>query len=827
MKRFYSIVKLPTVLILISLLLISCSSKDNESQVTTPVGNDANAKIKLEFVAFNHSEFYDTLYCDVKMTENGKKVIFGDIKEPNVRIKEIGFDSIYSPKFIESRYLKDKNIIGDISILVLIDVSASIDQEAIKKQKEAIIQLKELLPNNRIYFSLMDASLTPSVEFSVAELNYSLDKASEREHTEKHLYEAILAKIYELSGQETHKYYQDVEYNKDLKDTASPKMLFVLTNGKVRNGDEFIGDGEFFKQKIELTSTIREKIDKKEIPNIPIHCIYFGESDKIEDIADEMEIICNMGTQNEMKGKFHRAFSVDSIQNIIFKTIDDISADYRLVLLNPAGKTYRGDPSTLQIEINKGKMQAFGEKEYTYCTPLSPCYVPERSESGKQNTQSVWKTIGLGLLFGGLFILIVYGILQILIPYINYRIFKKKYVISYRKGHGDESGNELVDERCYFDKKKFENGDIIVTKCKHVVHLECWEENRNRCPEYGSKNCNTGIHYYNKKQLTDPRNGSYYLPWIIFGMGGGILSWVFFKIIYSGSLFSGLISFLAKIFYPIANNVLPDKGIDPNIISQFQSKIPTFLLTGIVLGIFLTFMFSYYIEFRKKTIKVIVNLLIRSLISGLLGFVAFLLGSIIIIISGKSSNCIWLDWIPWLFFASIMAISVSFRTEIKFKNALIGGIISVLFSFIVLYLSTFAQELIGMFSYMFYAAGLGAAIAVVHFISQKFFLHTEGPMKDREIAIYKWMNVTGGFNKVTIGKSIDCVIQINWDEKGDIADKQVELYLENDRPYCRAIDEGTSLSNGRTLKVGEVINLTHGTSFIIGNTKFTYVEKDK
>ncbi|HOY32283.1 MAG TPA: hypothetical protein PKW80_10425 [Bacteroidales bacterium] len=818
--------KKPVILILTLLLFISCNKKTSQNDITSE--DNTNAVSKVEFVAINHSEFYDTIYCDVKMTEGNKKIIFGDIKEPNIKIRETGFDSAYAPVFIESRYLNDKNVIGDISILVLMDVSASIDEKEIKKQKEAIKELKELLPNNKIYFSLMDASVTSSVEFSIAELNYSLDKAAERTRSEKHLYEAILAKIYELSGQNSHRYYPEVAYNQELKDTASPKMLFVLTNGKVRNGDEFIAGGDFFKQKIELTSIIREKILNKEMPNIPIHCIFFGESDMIEDIADEMEIICNTGTENQMKGKFHRAFSSDSIRNIMFKTIDDISADYRLVLLNPAGKTYRGDRTTLLIEIEKGTLKAYGEKEYTYCTPLSPCKVPDRSCEGEiQSTQSVWKKIGIGLLFGALFVLIVYGIMQILIPYIQYRIFKKKYVVPYRRGVSDGSGNELVDERCYFDKKRFEDGDMIVTKCKHIVHWECWEENRNRCPEYGSKNCSTGIHYYNKKQLTDPRNGSYYLPWVLFGMIGGILSWIFFKIIYSALLFNGLVSFLTDVFYPIAHEVLPDEVVDPNIIRQFQFKIPTFLLTGLVLGFFLTFVFCYYIEFRKKTIKVIGILLLRSLIGSLLGFIAFLLSSVIIIIAGKSSNCIWLDWIPWLFFAAAMALSVSYKTEIKFKNALIGGIISVLFSFIVLYLSTFAQEIIGLFSYMLYAAGLGVAIAVVHFISQKYFLHTEGPMKDREIAIYKWMNVSGGFNKVTIGKSIDCVIQINWDDKGKIADKQVELYLENDRPYCKAISEGTILGSGRTLKVGDIIHLTHGTSFIIGNTKFTYVEKDK
>jgi hypothetical protein len=132
-----------------------------------------------------------------------------------------------------------------------------------------------------------------------------------------------------------------------------------------------------------------------------------------------------------------------------------------------------------------------------------------------------------------------------------------------------------------------------------------------------------------------------------------------------------------------------------------------------------------------------------------------------------------------------------------------------------------------MFSYMFYATGLGVSIAVVHFASQKYFLHTEGGKKTRDIAIHKWMGVSGGFNKVTIGKSYNSIIQMNWDDHEDIADFCIELYIENDRPYCRALESGVRLGSGRLLKKDEVIHLPHGTAFIIGNTKFTYIEKDR
>ena len=169
---------------------------------------------------------------------------------------------------------------------------------------------------------------------------------------------------------------------------------------------------------------------------------------------------------------------------------------------------------------------------------------------------------------------------------------------------------------------------------------------------------------------------------------------------------------------------------------------------------------------------------------------------------------------------------MSYKTDIDFKEALIGGLISVVLSFVAIYL--IRMEVIGMFGFMVYAAGLGASIALVHFSSENYFLHIEGPTKERDIAIYKWMNVAGGSNHVTIGRSRDCVIEMNWDPSDQIQDKQVELYIENDHPYCLALTEGTTIGDeNRVLKQGDSILLDHGASFTIGNTKFTYVEKDK
>ena len=157
-----------------------------------------------------------------------------------------------------------------------------------------------------------------------------------------------------------------------------------------------------------------------------------------------------------------------------------------------------------------------------------------------------------------------------------------------------------------------------------------------------------------------------------------------------------------------------------------------------------------------------------------------------------------------------------------------GGLISVVLSFVVIYGLGSSVPAIGVLAFMIYAAGLGASIAVVHYTSENYYLHIEGPTKERDIAIYKWMNVAGGSNHVTIGSSPNCVIEMNWDDSPEIREKQVELYIDNEHPYCLALTEGTTYSDEqRVLKEGDSILLVHGSSFTIGNTKFTYIEKDK
>lgn len=796
------------------LIFSSCQKKSSQDQPASLNGIHSTSDT-VSVVRLSKSPQADTLYIDLKILDpEGKKVFYKTSGKDNFSVKENGSDNPnVVPKVYSVKDIRDKRVLSDqLSMLFLIDRSGSVSQESLGKQYDLILDILNSDTKAKVYLSFMDNTVTSSKLVTKSNINSDFgEEFTVRKGTQKYLYKAVMSKMEELSGSlATH--YPEISHNSDLSD-SSQKILFVLTDGKVQNEDgTFIGE-DFFTWKGELADWKNSMKESKKA-YIPIYCIFMGNSNEIDSDSElEMKAFCTTTPANnartDLKGKFFKVFSADELKKTLEESLDSIAADYRLVLVNPKGKIYDGTERVLTITVQNDQQKiATGDLSYAFGSKNVPLGGDGRSK---------WSIILVGLCYGLVIAALIYLILQYLLPWIQYKVFCKRYVVKY---NGNRDGSSVEQQLCYHCKEPFQNGDVIVTKCEHVVHWECWKENRNRCPEYGAHSCRKGIHYYNQEKLSDPRNAPYFLMWLVYGLLAGLVSWVFMRIFYSETLFSSLINGLLRLLRP-ADDILGVSSM------AFVPKIQSMLLCGILLGFFITLFFSYLIEFRKKDFKVWGQILLRSVVGGVLGFIAFLLGAIVIILLNKPANCFYTDWIPWALFAIGMAFVLSYNTDIKLQNALIGGLISVLVSFVVLFLGTFAKDILSMFSYMIYSAGLGIAIAVVHHISEKYFLRVSGPVQERDIAIYKWMSVTGGFNHVTIGKSIDCILEMNWDDAPNIADKQVEIYLENDRPYCKALEDGTFLSNGQMLQKNQVVLLTPGTEFTIGNSLFTYIEKDK
>ena len=108
--------------------------------------------------------------------------------------------------------------------------------------------------------------------------------------------------------------------------------------------------------------------------------------------------------------------------------------------------------------------------------------------------------------------------------------------------------------------------------------------------------------------------------------------------------------------------------------------------------------------------------------------------------------------------------------------------------------------------------------------SERYFLNVQGAVKEMDVALYKWFR-NNPDRVVTIGKSVDCSLQLSWDVQSAIAPVHAEIRLIHKTPFLVALEPGVYI-NGKPLSVNRRVRLYHGKSFTIGKTTFTYVEKD-
>jgi hypothetical protein len=129
--------------------------------------------------------------------------------------------------------------------------------------------------------------------------------------------------------------------------------------------------------------------------------------------------------------------------------------------------------------------------------------------------------------------------------------------------------------------------------------------------------------------------------------------------------------------------------------------------------------------------------------------------------------------------------------------------------------------------FIIYGGGLGASLVTVRMLAERYFLVIKNGVKaGQRIPIHKWMNATGGGNKVTIGKINECEIQMNWEKASKVADKHVQLYIDKARqlPMLNALAAGVNYNVRSELTPNKPIILSNGDTFTVGDTIFEYSE---
>ena len=734
---------------------------------------------------------------DFKFMRDGQKQIVPDLEIGDLVCTELIAGS-ETPLRIDSLLdiSRRNNFSRNIDILILADKSANIPLSNYLALRESIVAFAGALPASaKIYIATIGDEISPTERVypgESIEKYVKSDVMTTQAYEQRSIYAALISKIQELNNVPAKdRYIASAAFNEELAaDSLSDKYIFIFT-GDI---DQYT-DASFYDAKLKFANndyiTLPEQLKA-------IYCVYFGNR-LDQEMQNEMQFICHRADE----GRIYPTFSADSLTAIFAGSVDSVAMDYRLVYSIQEKTTYNGQEANLQLKADK--FNATGNMPYALGSVLAPVVVqPGDAAAGSR------PDLLQGLIAGIICLAALYLLLQFLLPFLLYRLFRLRHVKTYNKSRAQK---DHVLQQCYYCKGDFVDGDVIVTKCSHTVHIECWEENQNRCPEYGINNCKEGIYYYNKKNPADCKNAPNFTKWALCGLVAGLLAWLVLQLILPCHLFDGLIGKIAALFHRDQT-------------AAYVGKITPLLWGGALLGFFTTLVFSFLAEFRKKSVGRILQILGRAVGNGVMGLLAFLVGSVAIIAVGKVGNCLWLDWLPWVLFGLAVTWLLAVKSEISTGRAVLGSLIAAALTFAVIYL--IRKDIIGVYGFMLYAALLGAVIAIVQYASENYFLHVEGSTKERDIAIYKWMNAIGGAHHVTIGSSPDCVIAMTWDKSENIAPKQLELYIENDLPFAKALAAGTVMNeSGQALAEGQTVRLSHGDFFTIGATTFTYIEKDK
>ena len=683
-----------------------------------------------------------------------------------------------------------------LNLLVLVDLS--LPQEIIDEERVAVKEMKTLFDRKNLFVAFMSGSnVSESYEVS----DYLLDNYFKRSaDSYTYLYRSMKVKMNEMVDSST--VFKNARY----------KSLVVLSGG-LTYVDDIPVDPQHFELQKELTNMIKQ-------PEYKFPIYYANYSDSLAVMTDDESNVAQYLCQDS-HGLYQSKFKWHSIASNMMSGFNIDYDDYRIVFELPSKKVFRGNRHHLNIlfydknTLVKGQPKPIvsGEMIFYLGSMFDPVIV---------DGDSTFEVVLQGFLLAFVIALILYAIFQLLIPYIRYKLFKRNYVITY-EGKQMSFKGELLSESCYLCKAPFVEGDEVVVKCKHTMHKECWDENDYHCPEHG-RHCPNGSHYYNSNNLWDFYNASFYMKWILIAVLAGFVAWVMFTIRthhYSEQIIRDIVISV--------NDLEPGSPATEHYFEEYGSHLLNLPDLGFDISFWLTFFLCIITVSRRQWFYRYQEIFLRAVVAGVLGYLCFMLACIISIVLRVDNNTIILDCIPWALMSWIIMLAVTIFTKIKIRKwfflvAMAVGLVS-MYIWVFFYSDSMMDYRVALLlSYIIYSVGIALCIARLAPKSERYFLHVEGAIKEMDIALYKWLRVSST-HIVTIGKSVDCNIQLSWDVNGTVAPLQAEIRQYRGSLRLCAIEEGVFIGE-KPLPVGDEEWLYHGKSFKIGNTIFTYIEKD-
>lgn len=680
-----------------------------------------------------------------------------------------------------------------IKVLVLVDLAQP--QYIVDEERNAVAEIRAVFARDNLFVAFMyGMNVSETMEATDYVLN-SYFKSQPDNY--KYLYRSLLLKKREMTDRA------------GVWSDARMLELIVFSDEKVYGENDKPIDPQHF----ELQGTLVR--DTLTTDSLSISSVCFkpkgGALDDVE-AKSVMKVVCkNSG------GLYQDQFNWTQLKDNLIRQDGQMILANEFVFENPDGKVYRGDPHTMRIEIYaKDTEKLIGSA--TSSLYLGTAYNPVIVNGGNK----VWMFLQ-GIVTGLMVMLFVYLVFQFLIPFIQYKLFERKYVLKYVPGNMSV-GNVYITESCYFCKARFKEGETIVAKCEHVMHKSCWDENDHHCPEYGRR-CQDGSHYYNNKNLFDPKNASFYMKWILTAIVASICTW-FIYMLYVTDYDAHTQQFVAKMMEPTIGTT--GELAMFNSASDYTRFIPAF---GLLTGFFITLALSALAVRRMQFRRQLLDVLIRAVIVGVVAYSLFrLFRGISLAFSFVGILSAVMDCIPWALVSLLIVFVSTVGTRIKLNKLILAiavglGVLSMyLWSVLFRDITQMDIRVLLLFSVMFLAVGLAVSVAELAPRSEHYFLNVKGAVKEMDVALFKWF-INNPDDVVTIGKSIDCSLQMSWDIKGQVAPINAELRMVGDGVRLTAVEDGVRVNND-PLSPGRSIWLYHNTQFSIGDTTFTYVERD-
>lgn len=698
----------------------------------------------------------------------------------------------FQPRLIANRNLKGEAVTRS-GIKVLLLVNSTLPQPALDRIRDYTGELSSTLVHDNLYVAFMDGA---GVSESMLVTDYVLSNYFERsQNSFVYLYRSILQKQQEMTS------------HSGVWGDAKKMALLIFS-------DELLYD------------------DKTDEPLDPSHYQLEEQMIQTDSIPRQDFIVC-FASMDDSRNKpqaedhddnvlrlfcqSHNGLFMDRYLGATFKDhmlhAFNVSQDANAFTFeNPDGKVYRGERQRLTVNVRDARTDSLVT---SFSTTIQEGSIYNPIIIGSRNIGFV---ILQGITIASGLILVVWLLFQFVIPYIRYRHFLHRHVIRYRGGNMGV-GQNMVAQACYLCKQAFETDDEIVVKCEHTMHKSCWDENDYHCPEYSDR-CKHGSHYYNSSNLLDHLNASFYMKWIIMAVVAALLAWILFtlKVHYIG--------ISAKILLAIHGVSEQSPEAQTLMREHVITHMPYF---GLLMGLFLTLSIGILsVNFRNVNYN-IPGILLRSVAAAAGCFTAFLVVNVICVILDIEKYSFIVDWIPWAISGGLIAYCGTLGTRIRLTRLLI--LLSVIIGFLSMYLwglfffSTVIDfRVMLLLSFIIFAVGIAVSIAASSSRSERYFLKVQGAVKEMDVALFKWFrNQTDRI--VTIGKSVDCSLQLSWDINGTVAPLHAQIKLIRNIPYLTALEDGV-IVDGQPLAIDQPVRLFHGKSFAIGNTTFTYIEKD-